>query len=199
MAIIAVEMNAMRDVTRVPVPEEMTRIFSERLAYFHRIAKRKLNNGADAEDAVQDAFLSAWRHLDQFHGHAQISTWLTTIVINSARMILRKRRWLEQYPVERSGENEGYSDYLKVLPDSSRDPEAAASRGELEHRLRQLSACLHPALRGVLELRAIEGLSIRETAAVLGLTESAVKSRAARARTELSRLHERSWRCRKSR
>jgi RNA polymerase sigma-70 factor, ECF subfamily len=199
MAIIAVEMDAVRDVTRVRMPEEMARIFSERHAYFHRIAKRKLNNRADAEDAVQDAFLSAWRHLDQFHGQAQISTWLTTIVINSARMILRKRRWSEPSPIQRSVENEEYSDYLKVLPDSSRDPEAEASRGELEDRLRHLSACLPPALRGVLELRAIEGLSIRETAAVLGLTESAVKSRAARARAELSRLHERSWRCRESR
>ena len=58
---------------------------------FRRIALRHLGNTADAEDAVQDALLSAWTHVDQFKGRAKMSTWLTTIVINSARMKLRRR------------------------------------------------------------------------------------------------------------
>jgi len=62
------------------------------LARFRRIALRFLGNIADAEDAVQDAFLSAFTHLDQFGGQAKMSTWLTAIVINAARMKLRQRR-----------------------------------------------------------------------------------------------------------
>jgi len=58
---------------------------------FYRIAANRLSNVADAEDAVQDALLSALRHVQQFRGEAKMSTWLTTIVINSARMKLRKR------------------------------------------------------------------------------------------------------------
>jgi len=62
------------------------------LARFRRIALRFLGSIADAEDAVQDAFLSGFTHLDQFGGQAKMSTWLTAIVINAARMKLRQRR-----------------------------------------------------------------------------------------------------------
>src|SRR5271165_4531696 len=65
--------------------------FSRYLPLLHRSAYRLLGNAADAEDAVQDALLSACKHLDQFRGESQISTWLTTIVFNSARMRLRQR------------------------------------------------------------------------------------------------------------
>src|SRR5215475_14467159 len=71
--------------------EELTNIFVDRWQSLYRIAMRQLENVADAEDAVQDAFLSAYVHLDQFKRQARMSTWLTTIVINSARMKLRRR------------------------------------------------------------------------------------------------------------
>jgi len=71
--------------------QELTNIFVDRWQSLYRIAMRQLENRADAEDAVQDAFLSAYTHLDQFKGQARMSTWLTTIVINSARMKLRRR------------------------------------------------------------------------------------------------------------
>src|SRR6202140_1932842 len=70
---------------------EMQDILSRYLPSFYRRAYRYLGNAADAEDAVQDALLSAYKHLDQFKGHAQMSTWLTAIVTNSARMHLRRR------------------------------------------------------------------------------------------------------------
>src|SRR5579863_10428221 len=70
---------------------EMNDVLARCLPSFQRKAYRYLGNAADAEDAVQDALLSAYKHIDQFRGDAQISTWLTAIVSNAARMQLRKR------------------------------------------------------------------------------------------------------------
>jgi RNA polymerase sigma-70 factor (ECF subfamily) len=70
---------------------EMLSVLSHCLPSLHRYAYRFLGNKADAEDAVQDAILAAYKHLKDFRGDAQLSTWLTTIVINCARMHLRKR------------------------------------------------------------------------------------------------------------
>src|SRR5271163_3179869 len=66
-------------------------VVSRYLPALQRMAFRKLGSAIDAEDAVQEALLSAYKHLDQFNGGAQMSTWLTTIVINAARMQLRRR------------------------------------------------------------------------------------------------------------
>jgi DNA-directed RNA polymerase specialized sigma24 family protein len=70
---------------------EMKEVLSLRLPSFYRCALRVLGNAADAEDAVQDALLAAYRHIDQFRGQSQMTTWLTTIVRNCALMRLRKR------------------------------------------------------------------------------------------------------------
>jgi len=85
---------------------EMQDVLSRCRPSFYRTAYRQLNNAADAEDAVQDAFLSAYKHLDQFKGQAQMSTWLTTIVMNCARMQLRRRSRQVSY---RSMSNSGRS------------------------------------------------------------------------------------------
>src|SRR6202042_1813480 len=70
---------------------EMQEVLSLRLPFFYRCALRLLKNAADAEDAVQEALLAAYKHIDQFRGQAQMATWLTTIVRNCALMQLRKR------------------------------------------------------------------------------------------------------------
>src|SRR6201984_235050 len=70
--------------------QELADVITSHSLRFRRIALRHLGNTADAEDAVQDALLSAWTHVDQFKGRAKMSTWLTTIVINSARLRLRR-------------------------------------------------------------------------------------------------------------
>src|ERR1700756_3789579 len=76
--------------------QELTDVIAHHSARFRRIALGHLNNVADAEDAVQDALLSALTHVHQFRGQAKMSTWLTTIVINSARMKLRRRlTWVQ--------------------------------------------------------------------------------------------------------
>jgi RNA polymerase sigma factor (sigma-70 family) len=89
---------------------ELHDVLADRLPSFHRSAFRLLGNTADAEDAVQDTLLSACKHLDQFRGESQISTWLTAIVFNSARMRLRYRRHHVHVSLdEQIGEEQQYS------------------------------------------------------------------------------------------
>ena len=90
--------------------QEMQDVLARSMPSFYRRAYRYLGNAADAEDAVQDALLSACRHLGQFKGQSQMSTWLTTIVINSALTQLRRRpRQIHTSLDERFGEEEqGY-------------------------------------------------------------------------------------------
>jgi len=177
-----------QDAIRAHSLQEMMTLVAERLPYFQRMALRRLDNMADAEDAVQDALLSAWKHLDKFKGQAKMSTWLTVIVMNSARMVVRKRPRTFHFSLEAEDQNEEQLCFTDLLPDTRPDPEAQVRRLELEQRLNRLSVHLAPHLREVIRLRGGEGLSIRETADALGLTESAVKTRAARAREELRRL-----------
>jgi RNA polymerase sigma-70 factor, ECF subfamily len=191
MGTIAAELPEIHEganAIRLGALEEMTTLMAERLPYFHRIALRRLDNPADAEDAVQDAFLSAWKHLDKFKGQAKMSTWLTVIVMNSARMVARKRPHPLQFSVEVEDQNEEGFRFSEMLRDTRPDPEEQVRRRELELRLSRLSVHLAPNLREVIRLRGAEGLSIRETADALGLTESAVKTRAARARDQLRHL-----------
>src|ERR1700732_1096644 len=127
---------------------ENTRQFHDVLARclpsFHRRAFRYLGNAADAEDAVQDALLSAYKHLDQFNGGAQMSTWLTTIVINSARMQLRKRsRHIQASLDEPFGDEQEYSASEQVADDRP-SPEDECRRSELRGRVRQLLTQLSP-------------------------------------------------------
>ena len=100
--------------------QELTDVITQRSARFLRIALGHLSNLADAEDAVQDALLSACTHVHQFRGQAKMSTWLTTIVINSARMKLRRRLTSVQLALdETDGEQDlalgnTVSDYRKL-------------------------------------------------------------------------------------
>src|SRR5271169_2488164 len=106
-----------------PSPAEMLSVLSHRLPYLYRNAYRLLGNKADAEDAVQDALLAAFKHLNQFRGDAQLSTWLTAIVINCARMQLRKRsRYIHISLESRIGE-EQQQPLSDILVDDRPNPE----------------------------------------------------------------------------
>ena len=171
--------------------QELTAIMTHRLQYFQRIAMRYLRNPQDAEDAVHDAFLSAYRHLGQFRGQAKMSTWLTTIVINSARMKARGR--LRQPHISIDGldnEDDQYS-LLDRISDSRPNPEDLFRERELRNNVERLSSRLSPLLRETFNLRAFDELNIRETAAVLGVRETAVKARASRARAYVRRMLQR--------
>jgi RNA polymerase sigma-70 factor, ECF subfamily len=168
--------------------QELTNTFVGRLASLTRMAARIAGNPADAEDAIQDAFLSAYTHLDQFRGQAQMSTWVTTIVINAARMKVRRRPRQVHIPLDQENRDQDHPPYSEMLSDRRPSPEELCRSWELAERLAQVSLQLSPALRGTFQLSAMDGLSTRETAQALGIPEGTVKARVARARKKLKQL-----------
>jgi RNA polymerase sigma-70 factor (ECF subfamily) len=160
------------------------------LPYLHRTAFRRIGNVADAEDAVQDALLSAYSHVDQFRGQARMSTWLTSIVINSARMTLRCRSRQLNVPLD-EGDQDAHC-LSEIVSDPRPGPEEECGRAERAELLVRSLARLSPTLRQTFQLRDIDGLSIRETARVLGVPNGTVKARLSRARTKLKELLQRS-------
>jgi RNA polymerase sigma-70 factor, ECF subfamily len=164
--------------------QELTDVITHHSARFRRIALSHLSNVADAEDAVQDALLSAFTHVHQFRGQAKMSTWLTTIVINSARMKLRRRLTSVRLALD---ETDAHQDVPleKTVSDTRPGPEEAYHGREIAETLAQATSRLSPALRTTFQLRDIEGLSIRETADLLGVPDGTIKARLARARVRL--------------
>jgi RNA polymerase sigma-70 factor (ECF subfamily) len=163
-------------------------VLSRCMPSFYRRAYRYLGNAADAEDAVQDALLSAYKHLDQFKGQAQLSTWLTAIVTNCARMQLRRRpRQTHLSLDERFGEEQEHS-LSELLADRGPSPEDKCRESELHGHLMQFVAELSPSLRRVFELRDLDELTTSEASRTLGLTDGTVKGELSRARVKLRRL-----------
>jgi RNA polymerase sigma-70 factor (ECF subfamily) len=141
---------------------------------------RVTRNRQDAEDALQDAFLNAFTHIKNFEGRSSFSTWLTRIAINSALMILRKKRNCYESPID------GGDGTLAWEPRSAMDdPERHYVRGESHRLLRKAIHRLPPVYREVIQLRQAKERSVREIAQSLGITVSAVKSRLSRAKTAL--------------
>jgi RNA polymerase sigma-70 factor (ECF subfamily) len=175
-----------------PAPEREARepqdVFSRYLPLLYRTAYRHLGNGADAEDAVQDALLSAYKHLDQFRGQAQMSTWLVAIVSNCARMQMRRRpRQIHVSLSEQFGDEEGYT-VSDRLVDSAPSPEEEYRKAELHERLMQFAEELSPKLRNAFQLRDLDGLTTSEAAQILGVVDGTVKAQVVRARAKLTRL-----------
>jgi RNA polymerase sigma-70 factor, ECF subfamily len=168
-----------------PSPAQMVPVLSQHLPYLYRYAYRLLGNKADAEDAVQDALLAAFKHLNQFRGKAHLSTWLTAIVINCGRMQLRKRsRHIHISLESRIGEDQEYP-LSDILVDDRPNPEDECHRSTLNARLMKSAAQLSPTLRKTFHLRFVDHLSICETARVLGVPTGTVKAQTARARAKL--------------
>ena len=168
-----------------PTPSQMVPVLSHCLPALQRYAYRLLGNKEDAEDAVQDAVLAALKHLHQFRGEAQFSTWLTAIVINCARMQVRRRPRQFHVPIDlRMGEDLDYS-LADVLVDSRPNPEEECHVSWLNARLRESAARMSPILRRTFYLRYVDHLSICETARVLGVPTGTVKAQTARARAKL--------------
>lgn len=180
--------NSLEQRSRGSAIEELQDILSTRLPSLQRRANRLLRNTADAEDAVQDALLSACAHLGQFRGQAQMSTWLNAIVNNSARMQLRRRRRYVHVSLDEPAAQRAERSFSDRLADQRHSPEQECGEAELDYYLRRFVTRLTPRLRTTFHLREIEGLSIRETAEILGVPHGTVKARAARARDKLKEL-----------
>lgn len=165
---------------------ELTDVITHHSPRFRRIALARLGNPADAEDAVQDALLSALTHVDQFRGQAKMSTWLTAIVINSARMKLRRHSGQVQISLDETVQEQ--TSLADFVPDSRPSPEDVYRDREIVATLARASSRLSPALRTTFELRYVDGLSIRETAHLMGVPTGTVKARLVRARLRLRQV-----------
>jgi RNA polymerase sigma-70 factor (ECF subfamily) len=149
-----------------------------------RTARAILRDDAEAEDALQEAYLQAYQAMGGWRGEAKLSTWLARIVANEALMRLRKQaRRAEIVPLQSSATLEG----LNEIPDTDMNkiPEREAQRVELRRLLEAQIDSLPDDYRAVFMLRAVEELSVEETAKVLGIPEATVRSRLFRARSLL--------------
>src|SRR5882762_2567786 len=135
--------------------QELDNVVSRYLPMFYKRAFRFLGNATDAEDAVQDALLSAYKHLGQFRGQAQLSTWLTTIVTNAARMQLRRRRRSSYLSLDEEQGEDGLT-MSERLPDSRPGPEELCSTSQARERLVEGVRQLSPTLRRAFQLRDID-------------------------------------------
>jgi RNA polymerase sigma-70 factor (ECF subfamily) len=144
---------------------------------------RVTRNRQDAEDALQDAFLNAFTHMKGFEGRSSFSTWLTRIAINSALMILRKKRNCYEIPIDGGDRPVGNSTWEPPCPID--DPERQYVRAERHKLLRKAIHQLPPVYREVIQLRQAKERSVREISQSLGITVSAVKSRMSRAKSAL--------------
>jgi RNA polymerase sigma-70 factor, ECF subfamily len=145
---------------------------------------RITRNRQDAEDALQDSLLKAFCHLKHFQERASFSTWLTRIAINSALMILRKRRGCFEVSIEETGDPSGQDGCWEAMS-LAEDPESSYARREKEALLREAILRLPRACREVVELRHAREYSAQEIAQALRISVPAVKSRLWRARLSL--------------
>jgi len=150
-----------------------------------RIVRGVIRDDHEAEDVVQEAYLRAFTHLDQFRGDAEFGTWLTRIALNEA--LGRRRRQRPTVSWSDGAEEEQLHARILQFPSASTSdgPEATMAQRELREYLERAIDELPPAFRTVFIARAVEGLTIEETAQVLNLRPETVKTRLHRARTRM--------------
>ncbi len=164
---------------------EFARFVETHSPAIYRLAMRMLGNPQDAEDVLQETFIKAYQNMARFDGRSRLSTWLYRIATNEALMLIRRRR-PEALSVEAPEGDEGgpVQDSLEIV-DWSHMPEETLLSDEVRQYLERAIETLPATLKTVFLLREIEGLSTRETAEVLQLSEAAVKTRLSRARLAL--------------
>jgi RNA polymerase sigma-70 factor (ECF subfamily) len=159
-------------------------LFNRYKGRIFRLAERIMRNHEDSEDVVQEAFQLAFVHLEDFAGGARFSTWLSRIAINVALMKLRKKARKVEVSIDEHSESEDMS-FRDAVTDLSPNPEQDCIRQERSRILREALAELRPNARRVLELYELEGRSMKEIAAGMGISTAAVKARIFHARPKM--------------
>jgi len=155
--------------------EVIMRRYNQRL---YRVARAILRDDTEAEDVMQQAYVNAYRHLDQFEGRALFSTWLTRIAVHEALARARRRgRFHDPEIVDDSN-----SDTMSGLKSPGLDPERQAFAGELRALIESAIEALPDHYRAVFVMREVEGMSTTESAECLDITEETAKTRLHRAR-----------------
>jgi RNA polymerase sigma factor (sigma-70 family) len=150
-----------------------------------RTVQRITRNKEDAEDALQDSLMKAFINISRFHGRSAFSTWLTRIAINSALMILRKRRWHMETSLDDPIDSD--DSRRQEIVELSHNPEELCIQRETQLRVQQAVKRLQPNLRRVIEIYQAQEGSVEEIATMTGISVSAAKSRLRRARLALRR------------
>jgi RNA polymerase sigma-70 factor (ECF subfamily) len=160
---------------------EFARLVDAYSSPIYRLGLRMLGNPQDAEDVLQNTFLNVLTHISEFEGRSSLATWLYRIAANEALMLLRKKK--PEVNLDDFEADENDEDLLPTqFVDWSALPEDQLLTGEGKTTLDRAIQTLPESMRLVFLLRDVEGLSIRETAEVLNLTETNVKTRLLRAR-----------------
>ncbi len=149
-----------------------------------RLALHITQNREDAEDVLQETFLKAYQHLDQFQGQSKFYTWIVRIAVNQALMKLRKRKSDRSVSLDDTIDT-GEDTVAREIAAWDENPEQQYGREELNQILTSAVDGLTPIYRAVFVLRDVDGLSTEETAEALELSVPAVKSRLLRARLQL--------------
>ena len=157
--------------------EVVMRRYNQRL---DRVARAILRDDAEAEDVTQQAYLNAYRHLDQFAGRATFSTWLTKIAVHEALARARRRGRFNNNEQEAVDDWDG--DTMDALKSPGPDPERQAFAGELRALIESAIEALPEHYRAVFVMREVEGMSTAESAECLDITEETAKTRLHRAR-----------------
>jgi RNA polymerase sigma-70 factor (ECF subfamily) len=168
--------------------EELVGRYEDKL---YRLAMRFVRNETDAQEILQDAFLSAWRNLPAFEGRSQFGSWMYRVTVNAALMLLRSRNRHPEVTVddiEPTALNEAVAQSGQMMganPDWSQRPDDQLQSEELRRHIQGSVDALPDGLRTVFLLRDVEELSTEDTADLLGLSVPAVKTRLHRARLAL--------------
>lgn len=163
---------------------EFARLVETYSPMIYRLGLKMLTNPQDAEDLLQETFLKAYRHLKDFDGRSSLSTWLYRIAINEALMVLRRKQ-PEVISIDEPNQEAGEEREPLQIVDWCCLPEEELLSAEGRTVLDQAMEKLSPLLRAVFVLRDIEGLSTRQVAQALNLSEAVVKTRLSRARLRL--------------
>ena len=164
--------------------EAFTALVNKYDGNIYRLARHITQNPEDAEDVLQETFLKAYEHLEDFQGNSKFYTWLVRIAVNQSLMKLRKRKTDASVSLDDPLDT-GEESLTREIAVWDPNPEQTYSREEVREILERAIESLPPAFRTVFALRDIEGLSTEETAAMLSLSVPAVKSRLLRARLRL--------------
>jgi RNA polymerase sigma-70 factor (ECF subfamily) len=163
------------------------KLVDDNSAKIYGVALGLLGNEQEAEDVLQETFLSAFEAIDRFEGRSQLSTWLYRIAYNASLMRLRKRGRMTTFSLDQSAVDEdgGAEHVSRHLVDWSALPDDQLLTTEARQEMKRAIGELPETLRSTFILRDLQGLSGAETAEVLGITVQAVKNRLRRARLEL--------------
>src|SRR6266852_350896 len=152
-----------------------------------RVTFRITRNREDAQDAVQDSFMSAFVHLTNFDQRSRFATWLTRIAINSALGQLRKKRGIREIPMDEPSPALEFRPHLEI-PERAPNPEENYGLQERRKIVATAIGRLRPRSRKVVEVHQLGGFSVKETAQILGISMAAAKARMFHARAALRRM-----------